>query len=75
MEKCTIHSVNYENTNYFCVYENSTEQVIDFFYFEEDAIKCMNFLNNDGAFAGFTPSFVLRKVSVPKEVNSKFAEL
>ena len=75
MEKHTIHTVDYDNNTYYCVFENATEQVIDFFYFEKEAIDFMNFLNNDGAFAGFTPSFVLRKVKASEEVNSKFANL
>ncbi len=75
MEKYTIHAVEYDNTTFYCVYENATEQVIDFFYFEDDAVLCKQFLDNDGAFAGFTPEFVLKKVSIPEEVDSKFADL
>jgi len=75
MENYTIHSVTYDNTTYHCVYEKATEQVIDFFYFEDDAVNLKMFLSNGGAFAGFTPTFVLRKVSVPEEINSKFADL
>ena len=75
MENYTVHDVEYDGINYYCVYENATEQVIDFFYLESEAEKCESFLNNGGAFSGFTPSFVLRKIVVQEEINSKFAIL
>lgn len=75
MEKYTIHSVNYDNTEYHCVYELATEQIYDFFLFEDDAIKCKMFLDSGGAFDGFTPAFMLRKVVSATDINTQFSEL
>lgn len=75
MEKYTIHAVDYDNTKYYCVYENATEQVFDFFYFENDAISCKFFLEEGGAFDGFTPSFVLKKIQVENTLDTKFEYL
>lgn len=58
----------------WCVMETQTEQLIRAFEFEEDAKKYSKFLNKGGAFAGFTPSFVLREVVAPEDVNHEFAD-
>lgn len=58
--KYEIHSVDDGEGNLFhCVYEVETEQAFDFFYFLDDAEECLRFLNDGGAFDGFTPSFIL----------------
>jgi hypothetical protein len=55
------------------VYEKETEQVIESYYFEEDAVSRARFMESGGAFDGFTPSFFLQEVSIPKEeVNEAF---
>jgi len=55
------------------VYESATNQVIDIFYFEEDALNMAAFYNDGGGFAGFTPSFMVRNVTPPvTNVNEEF---
>lgn len=75
MEKYTIHTVEHESNLFYCVYELATEQVYDFFLFEEDAIKCKEKLDRGHSFDGFTPSFMLKKIVVVSDLNSKFNEL
>ena len=55
------------------VFEKKTEQVIESFYFEDDAKAYMQFLEKGGAFDGFTPSFIL--ILVPEAVNSEQEKL
>ena len=52
------------------VHELSTDQIIAEYFFEEDAIELCYFLENGGAFAGHTPSFILTKV--PTNINDAF---
>lgn len=55
------------------VYENATNQVIDTFFFEEDAFDLAEFMENGGAFDGFTPAFLIAKTQLPKEdINQSF---
>lgn len=57
------------------VYEHSTEQVLETFFFEDDAIDSAEFMENGGAFAGFTPSFMLNRIEIPKEqLNETFQQ-
>lgn len=58
----------------WCVMETKTEQLIEAFEFEDEAEEYKQFLMNGGAFDGFTPSFILREVVVPTNVNSEFAD-
>ena len=58
----------------WCVMENKTEQLIKAFEFEDEAEDYSEFLNQGGAFDGFTPSFVLREVTV-SNINQEFTEL
>jgi len=53
------------------VYEETSAQVMAEFWFEEDAEKLCNFLDDGGGFAGFTPSFMLKKVS-SMNINEAF---
>lgn len=55
------------------VVETLTDQVIDSFIFEEEARSYARFLNGGGAFAGFTPSFMLLKIEAPIDINDIFA--
>lgn len=58
------------------VYEHATEQIIDTFFFEEDALEFAEFLEDGGAFDGFTPAFLVNKVQLPKEnVNQAFTRV
>ena len=79
MENYTLHIVEDDEGNFFhCVFEEQTQQVYDFFYFLDDADACIKFLNDGGAFAGFTPSFMLREVNMNKsadEINVEFDDL
>ena len=56
------------------VYERSTEQIIETFFFEEDARDYAKFLERGGGFDGFTPSFMLT-ISPDLDVNAKFEQL
>ena len=49
--------VEHEGDFLWCVYEHSTEQVINSFYFEDEAKRYVKFLDRGGAFAGWTPAF------------------
>lgn len=77
MSKYTVHTIqDDEGDFFFCVYENQSENVIDFYYFQEDALECSTFMNNGGAFDGFTPKFMLKAMpTAPKEINNKFNKL
>ena len=73
--KYNVYPMSDEGNFFYCVFENATQQAYDFFFFEEDAKECADFLENGGAFNGFTPSFMLREVKIPLEkqdINSKF---
>lgn len=66
--------VEYENQFHWCVFEHSTEQVIASFFFEDDAEDYLEFLEDGGAFDGFTPAFMLVEARKP-DVNAKFEQL
>lgn len=54
------------------VYENASEQIIESFLFEEDAIEFMECLEKGHGFNGFTPRFMLTKP--PKtDINAAFS--
>jgi hypothetical protein len=53
------------------VYETMTNQVVGEFVFEDEAQEYMEKLESGFAFAGYTPSFILRKV--PTDINDAFA--
>lgn len=77
MSKYVVHTIqDDEGDFFFCVYEEISENVIDFFYFQEDASKCAKFMSNGGAFDGFTPKFMLKPIPTkPSEINQKFDAL
>lgn len=58
----------------WCVIENNTEQLIQAFAFEDEAEEYAEFLNEGGAFDGFTPSFILREVAIPSNLNHEFSD-
>ena len=53
------------------VYETYTDQVISTYLFEEDAAFEAMRLERGGGFDGFTPSFMLRKVTF-NNINDAF---
>lgn len=58
------------------VYENTSDQVVAEFFFEEDAQDLCSFLDKGGGFNGFTPSFILRKVpniNINENFSAEFA--
>jgi len=54
------------------VYENASEQIVETFVFEEDALKFKKFASNGGAFNGWTPSFMTRKNYKPLNLDDDF---
>jgi hypothetical protein len=60
---------------FWCVWEKTSEQIIEFFYFREDAEKCALFLENGGAFSGFTPGFILKDLKIMKDIDQEFTKL
>jgi hypothetical protein len=79
MSKYNIHTLkDDEGDFFFCVYEEATEQAIDFFYFRDDAVEMVKFMEAGGAFNGFTPRFILIEVPVPvtvPDLNQRFSAL
>ncbi len=53
------------------VYENATRQIVASFLFEDDALEYMRFVEYGGAFHGFTPTFMLQRVTL--DINQAFA--
>lgn len=65
-----------DNHDYmWAVFELATEQVIETFYFEDDANAFAKRLERGHGFAGWTPSFMLTKVAVDENINQKFNQL
>ena len=53
------------------VYEKVSQQIVAEFFFEDDAQEYCQFLEKGGAFAGFTPAFILQRVPV-LDINQNF---
>jgi hypothetical protein len=49
------------------VVETTTNQIIKTFETQKSAKEYMRHLNLGGAFDGWTPTFILKKFSIPKE--------
>ena len=62
-----------DNNDYlhWYVYEKISEQIVAEFFFEDDAQEYCEFLESGGAFAGFTPSFIIKKVPI-QNINENF---
>ena len=59
------------------VFEEATSQVVAEFFFEDDAESYCRFLTKGGAFAGFTPTFVLKRThssNINDAFQAEFAE-
>jgi hypothetical protein len=69
---CRAHFHNDEFM--WSIHENTTDQTIASYYFEEDAISLARHLNRGGGFAGFTPSFFLLPFEVKKDdIDQEFS--
>lgn len=74
--KHSIKTIQDDQNNFFyCLYEHATDQALNFYYFEEDALARKKFLDSGGAFDGFTPSFMLIIPNTNKDTNKKFEEI
>ncbi len=54
------------------IIETQTNQTIQSYVFAEEAEGYARFLNNGGAFNGFTPNFMLHKVVISDNINDQF---
>ena len=75
MTKYDVVPFKNNNDYLWAVFELATEQVIDTFYFEEDANALAKTLDRGRGFAGWTPAFLLTKVVVKENINQRFSEL
>ena len=74
MEKYSVIASHIEDDYVWNVYEVATNQIIDKFFFEDDAFDLAEFMENGGAFDGFTPAFMTSMVKVKNEnLNEAFA--
>jgi hypothetical protein len=74
--KYAIASVRVEDEYVWEVFEMATAQVIERFYFEDDAMEMARFYDAGGGFAGFTPSFMIRSVTLSvTNVNEEFTRV
>lgn len=78
--KYTVHSIQDKETGdfYHAVYEEATQQVIQFHYFLDEANDHARFLESGAAFNGFTPSYILKEVPLQKskeELNIQLSKL
>jgi hypothetical protein len=64
--------LDYDDNLIWYVRELATDQIVAEFFFEEDAVELVKFLTNGGSFAGFTPTFMIRKVP-GKDINEAFS--
>lgn len=72
MENLICVPVEHEGEFLWCVFERATDQVINSFYFEEEAHEYIGFINKGGAFAGFTPKFILTEFKTKGDINDSF---
>lgn len=75
MDNLVCVPVEHEGEFLWCVFEKATDQVINSFYFEEDAHNYIHFVNEGGAFAGWTPAFIMNEFETKSEddINEEFA--
>ena len=71
--KYVVASIKVDDEYMWELYESATNQIIDTFYFEDDALETAVFYHNGGGFAGFTPAFMLKSVTnIVTNVNEEF---
>jgi hypothetical protein len=75
MTKYDVMPFKNKNDYLWAVFELATEQVIETFFFEEDATALAKTLDRGHGFAGWTPAFLLTKVAVKEDINQRFSEL
>lgn len=73
MENIVVVPVKYEDQFLWCVFERATDQVINSFFFEDDALEYARFVRQGGGFAGFTPTFMTNSVNLNQDINTEFA--
>ena len=74
--KYTLHNIkDHDDSEFFFIVEEATKHVINAFLFKDEADKYYGFLNSGGAFNGFTPEFVLKKIQAPSNLNVEFQRL
>lgn len=71
MKNYLVEPVQIVDEFVWCVLETTTGQVIKTFFFEDEAVSYMKFLNRGGAFDGNTPPFILRNADIWK-LNKSF---
>ena len=62
-----------ENSIVWAVVENTTNQVIKAFLFEEEAESLVDKLENGAGFNGYTPAFFLIEPVIPESINDSFS--
>ena len=72
MSNYQIVTMKSDDDFFWAVSETQTEQIIDTFFFREDAEDYANFLIRGGGFDGFTPSFVLKSVKTHESLDESF---
>lgn len=78
--KYSIHSMQDKDTGdfYHCVFEEETQQVIQFHYFLDDAKSQAKFMETGGAFNGLTPSYMLKEINLKKrkqDLDNEFSKV
>jgi hypothetical protein len=77
MKKYNVYPVKDAGDFFYVVFENQTQQPFDFFFFQEDADVCALFLENGGAFDGWTPRFMFNTSTIPfkeRGLDEKFSK-
>jgi len=59
----------------YVVKEEATGLEVGEFWFDVDAEKYEEFLEQGGAFAGHTPAFILQKVVISNDINEEFSSI
>ena len=69
------HQAHYNGEDFvWSVHENTTDQTIASYYFEDDARSLAKHLNQGGGFDGFTPAFFLLPFDVKHDdIDEEFS--
>lgn len=67
-----VVAIQDEEGYFWGITEKKTEQLIETFYFLEDAQDYQQFLERGGAFDGFTPAFILNSFTIPESLDESF---
>lgn len=71
--KYSVVALQFEDEYLWAVVETATENLIDTFFFEDEALELAEFMEYGGAFNGFTPAFMLKPVP-SNDLNAKFEQ-